>query len=44
MKFFELLQQELRETIHPATPADIEDEINELGLGYLYRRYSPDGD
>jgi RNA polymerase sigma-70 factor (ECF subfamily) len=40
IKFFELLQQELRETIHPATPEDIEDEINELGLGYLYRRYA----
>jgi RNA polymerase sigma-70 factor (ECF subfamily) len=40
VKFFELLQQELRETIHPATPEDIEDEINELGLGYLYRRYA----
>lgn len=44
MKFFELLQQELRETIHPATPEDIEDEINDLGLGYLYRRYSSDGE
>lgn len=42
MKFFELLQQELRETIHPATPEDIEDEINDLGLGYLYRRYGSD--
>jgi RNA polymerase sigma-70 factor (ECF subfamily) len=39
LKFFELLKQELRETIHPATTEDIEDEINELGLGYLYRRY-----
>lgn len=44
MKFFELLQQELRETIHPATPEDIEDEINDLGLGYLYRRYSSEGE
>jgi RNA polymerase sigma-70 factor (ECF subfamily) len=44
MKFFELLQQELRETIHPATPEDIEEEINDLGLGYLYRRYSSEGD
>jgi RNA polymerase sigma-70 factor (ECF subfamily) len=42
IKFFELLQQELRETIHPATPDDIEDEINDLGLGYLYRRYATD--
>jgi RNA polymerase sigma-70 factor (ECF subfamily) len=40
MKFFELLQQELRETIHPSTPEDVEEEINDLGLGYLYRRYS----
>lgn len=44
IKFFELLQQELRETIHPATPEDIEDEINDLGLGYLYRRYATDDD
>jgi RNA polymerase sigma-70 factor (ECF subfamily) len=42
IKFFELLQLELRETIHPATPDDIEDEINDLGLGYLYRRYATD--
>jgi RNA polymerase sigma-70 factor (ECF subfamily) len=42
VKFFELLKQELRETIHPASPEDIEDEINDLGLGYLYRRYSSD--
>jgi RNA polymerase sigma factor (sigma-70 family) len=40
IKFFELLQQELRETIHPSTPEDVEDEINDLGLGYLYRRYA----
>ena len=39
-KFLELLIQELRETIHPATPEDIEEEINDLGLGQLYRRYS----
>ncbi|WP_435007462.1 RNA polymerase sigma factor [Tundrisphaera lichenicola] len=38
-KFFELLIQELRETIHPSTDDDIEDEIQALGLGYLYRRY-----
>ncbi len=44
IKFFELLKQELRETIHPATPEDVEDEINELGLGYLYRRYAFEGD
>jgi RNA polymerase sigma-70 factor (ECF subfamily) len=40
IKFFDLLKQELRETIHPSTAEDIEDEINDLGLGYLYRRYS----
>jgi len=40
MKFFELLVQELRETIHPATDSDIEDEIRALGLGHLYRRAS----
>ncbi len=39
-KFLELLIQELRETIHPAEPADIEAEIYDLGLGTLYRRYS----
>ncbi len=39
-KFLELLIQELRETIHPATPEDIEAEIQDLGLGHLYRRYS----
>ncbi len=39
-KFLELLVQELRETIHPATPEDIEEEIQDLGLGQLYRRYS----
>lgn len=44
IKFFELLKQELRETIHPASPEDIEDEINDLGLGYLYRRYAVEGD
>jgi len=44
-KFFELLVQELRETIHPATDDDIEDEIQALGLGHLYRRYNnPDSD
>ncbi|HEV3167833.1 MAG TPA: sigma-70 family RNA polymerase sigma factor [Isosphaeraceae bacterium] len=39
-KFLELLVQELRETIHPATPEDIENEIFDLGLGHLYRRYA----
>jgi RNA polymerase sigma factor (sigma-70 family) len=39
-KFLELLIQELRETIHPAEPGDIEAEIFDLGLGNLYRRYS----
>ena len=39
-KFLELLIQELRETIHPAEPEDIEAEIFDLGLGNLYRRYS----
>jgi RNA polymerase sigma factor (sigma-70 family) len=38
-KFFELLIQELRETIHPATDEDIEDEVQALGLGHLYRRH-----
>ena len=41
-KFLELLIQELRETIHPAEPEDIEAEIFDLGLGHLYRRYSAD--
>lgn len=39
-KFFELLIQELRETIHPATDEEIEDEIQALGLGRQYHRYS----
>ncbi|HEY2155901.1 MAG TPA: sigma-70 family RNA polymerase sigma factor, partial [Isosphaeraceae bacterium] len=39
-KFLELLIQELRETIHPSNPEDIEAEIFDLGLGHLYRRYS----
>jgi RNA polymerase sigma factor (sigma-70 family) len=39
-KFIELLVLELRETIHPTTTQDIEDEIYDLGLGHLYRRYS----
>ncbi len=43
-KFLELLVQELRETIHPAEPEDIEAEIYDLGLGNLYRRYSSESD
>lgn len=39
-KFLELLILELKETIHPAEPEDIETEIYDLGLGNLYRRYS----
>ena len=39
-KFLHLLVEELRVTIHPATPEDIEAEIFDLGLGNLYRRYS----
>jgi RNA polymerase sigma-70 factor (ECF subfamily) len=38
-KYFELLIQELRDTIHPATDEDIEEEINALGLGHFYRRH-----
>jgi RNA polymerase sigma-70 factor (ECF subfamily) len=45
-KYFELLIQELRDTIHPATDEDIEQEIQALGLGQYYRRYysQADGD
>lgn len=43
-KFFDLLIQELKDTIHPATDEDIEDEIHALGLGHLYRRYNADQD
>jgi RNA polymerase sigma factor (sigma-70 family) len=43
-KFLELLIEELRTTIHPATPEDIEAEIFDLGLGHLYRRYSAELD
>ena len=39
-KFIELLVQELRETIHPTNNEDVEAEIYDLGLCYLYRRYS----
>ena len=38
-KYLELLIQELRDTIHPATDEDIEEEIKALGLGKFYRRY-----
>jgi len=43
-KFLELLIEELRVTIHPATKEDIEAEIFDLGLGTLYRRYSAEID
>jgi RNA polymerase sigma-70 factor (ECF subfamily) len=39
-KFLELLIQELRETIHPAEPEDIEAEIFDLGLGAFYKRHT----
>jgi RNA polymerase sigma-70 factor (ECF subfamily) len=42
-KFLELLVQELRDTIHPARPEDIEAEIFDLGLGHLYRRMGQGG-
>jgi RNA polymerase sigma-70 factor (ECF subfamily) len=38
MKFFDLLVQELRETMSNPTPEDIENELNDLGLGSLYRK------
>jgi RNA polymerase sigma factor (sigma-70 family) len=38
VKFFDFLVQELRETMVNATPEDIESELNDLGLGSLYRR------
>jgi len=43
-KFIELLIQELRETIHPTNNEDVEAEIFDLGLGYLYRRYTTSSD
>lgn len=43
-KFVELLIQELRETIHPTSNEDVEAEIFDLGLGYLYRRYMSPAD
>jgi DNA-directed RNA polymerase specialized sigma24 family protein len=39
-KYMELLLAELRETIHPAEPEDIEAEMYDLGLGNLYKRYT----
>lgn len=43
-KFIELLVQELKETIHPTNNEDVEAEIFDLGLGYLYRRYTTSSD
>jgi len=43
-KFIELLVQELRETIHPTSTEAVEEEIRDLGLGHLYRRYSASSD
>lgn len=42
-KFLELLVEELRLTIHPASDEEIEAEINDLGLAQLYRRLSQSG-
>ncbi len=39
-KFLELLIQELRDTLNPATREDIEAEIFDLGLGTFYRKYA----
>ncbi len=39
-KFIDLLILELRETIHPTSNEVVEAEIYDLGLGYLYRRYT----
>ncbi|MFO0961108.1 MAG: hypothetical protein U0800_27325 [Isosphaeraceae bacterium] len=39
-KFLELLIQELRDTISPATKEDVEAEIYDLGLGSFYRKYA----
>ena len=41
-KFLDLLVFELRETIDPAEPEDIEAEMIDLGLGNIYRRYTTD--
>lgn len=38
-KFLELLIEELRATIHPCTDDDVEAEMQDLGLGNLYRKY-----
>lgn len=38
-KYLELLIQELRDTISPATKEDVEAEIYDLGLGAFYRKY-----
>ncbi len=38
-KFFEFLVEELRATLQPSSPDDIEAEIHDFGLGALYRRY-----
>ena len=43
-KYIELLIQELRETIHTTNNEDVEAEIFDLGLGYLYRRYTNPAD
>jgi RNA polymerase sigma-70 factor (ECF subfamily) len=43
-KYLELLVQELKDTIHPCEPEDVEQEIIDLGLRKLYRRYSAGGD
>jgi RNA polymerase sigma-70 factor (ECF subfamily) len=43
-KYFELLIQELRDTIHPATDEIIEEEIKAQGLGQFYRRHLAQAD
>ncbi|QEH32793.1 RNA polymerase sigma factor [Aquisphaera giovannonii] len=40
-KFVELLIQELKDTLHSTRNEDVEAEIFDLGLGYLYNRYGP---
>jgi len=39
-KFLDLLLQELREGLVDPTPEQIEEEIHDLGLGSIFRRYS----
>ena len=39
-KFIDLLILELRETVHPTSDEVVEAEIYDIGLGYLYRRYT----